>query len=108
MKEHQNIENNLHNMKAWAEMNLLSMCDVMVTSAWSTFGYVAQGLAGLKPWILHNIENTKAPDPSCSRVVSMEPCLHSPPVYDCKVKTRVDYGSLLPHVRHCKDMHQGI
>lgn len=105
---HQNIENNLHNMKAWAEMNLLSMCDVLVTSAWSTFGYVAQGLAGLKPWILHNIEKRKAPDPPCSRVVSMEPCFHSPPVYDCKAKTRVDSSSLLPHVRHCEDMHQGI
>lgn len=32
----------MHNRKALAEMYLLSM-----TSVWSTFGYVAQGLGGL-------------------------------------------------------------
>ncbi|TXG60366.1 hypothetical protein EZV62_014939 [Acer yangbiense] len=35
-EEQQKFENNMHNMKAWAEINLLSMCDVLVTSGWST------------------------------------------------------------------------
>ncbi|KAJ0047074.1 hypothetical protein Pint_05655 [Pistacia integerrima] len=37
-EEHQMTYSNLHNIKTWAEMNLLSMCDVLVTSSWSTFG----------------------------------------------------------------------
>ncbi|KAI9165088.1 hypothetical protein LWI28_007444 [Acer negundo] len=95
--------------KAWAEINLLSMCDVLVTSGWSTFGYVAQGLGGLRPWILYKIENqSAAPDPPCGRVMSMEPCFHSPPIYDCKTKKYVDNGALVPHVRHCEDMSWGL
>ncbi|KAH7850608.1 hypothetical protein Vadar_000387 [Vaccinium darrowii] len=49
-EHHQQTENQMHNIKAWAEMYLLSMTDKLVTSSWSTFGYVAQGLGGLKPW----------------------------------------------------------
>lgn len=48
---YQQTENPQHNQKAWAEMYLLSLSDILVTSSWSTFGYVAQGLGGLKPWI---------------------------------------------------------
>ncbi|KAJ7953850.1 putative Galactoside 2-alpha-L-fucosyltransferase [Quillaja saponaria] len=63
-EEYQRSENH-HNRKAWAEMYLLSLTDVLVTSAWSTFGYVAQGLGGLKPWILYKPENHTAPNPPC-------------------------------------------
>lgn len=38
----------MHDRKALAEMYLLSMTDILVTtSVWSTFAYVAQGLGGL-------------------------------------------------------------
>ncbi|KAA8540984.1 hypothetical protein F0562_024878 [Nyssa sinensis] len=107
-EEHQQTEKLMHNRKAWAEMYLLSLTDKLVTSAWSTFGYVAQGLGGLKPWILYKPENQTAPDPPCGRVMSMEPCFHAPPFYDCKKKTGVDTGALVPHVRHCEDMSWGL
>ncbi|KAM1498033.1 galactoside 2-alpha-L-fucosyltransferase-like [Malus sylvestris] len=105
---HQQTDKNLHDQKAWAEMYLLSLCDVLVTSAWSTFGYVAQGLGGLKPWILYKPENKMTPDPPCGQVMSMEPCFHAPPFYDCKAKKGVDTGALVPHVRHCEDMSWGL
>jgi xyloglucan fucosyltransferase len=107
-EEFQQTEKYLHNRKAWAEMYLLSLTDVLVTSAWSTFGYVAQGLGGLKPWILYKPENQTAPDPACRRLMSMEPCFHAPPFYDCKAKTGTDTGALVPHVRHCEDMSWGL
>ncbi|KAJ1405808.1 Xyloglucan fucosyltransferase [Sesbania bispinosa] len=107
-EEFQQTEKQLHNRKAWAEMYLLSLTDVLVTSAWSTFGYVAQGLGGLKPWILYKPDNHTAPDPPCRRVMSMEPCFHAPPFYDCKAKTGIDTGKLVPHVRHCEDMSWGL
>ncbi|KAL5732750.1 hypothetical protein ACOSQ2_032442 [Xanthoceras sorbifolium] len=81
--------------------------DELVTSAWSTFGYVAQGLGGMRPWILYKINQTK-PDPLCGRGMSMEPCYHAPPVYGCKAKTTVDTTTLVPHVRHCEDIRWGI
>lgn len=105
---HQQTEQQLHNKKAWAEIYLLSLSDILVTSAWSTFGYVAQGLGGLKPWILYKPENQTAPNPPCRRVMSMEPCFHAPPFYDCKAKTGIDTGKLVPHVRHCEDMSWGL
>lgn len=107
-EEHQQTEKPMHNRKAWAEMYLLSLTDVLVTSSWSTFGYVAQGLGGLKPWILYKAENQTAPNPPCRRAMSMEPCFHAPPFYDCRAKTGVDTGALVPHVRHCEDMSWGL
>lgn len=105
---YQNTENQMHNKKAWAEMYLLSLTDVLVTSSWSTFGYVAQGLGGLKPWLLYKPENRTVPNPPCSRDISMEPCFHAPPFYGCKAKTGVDTGKIVPHVRHCQDMGWGL
>ncbi|KAJ8648819.1 hypothetical protein MRB53_001842 [Persea americana] len=107
-EEYQQTEKQMHNVKAWAEMYLLSLTDLLVTSSWSTFGYVAQGLGGLKPWILYKPENQTAPDPPCCRAMSMEPCFHAPPFYDCKAKAGTDTGLLVPHVRHCEDMSWGL
>lgn len=98
----------MHNRKAFAEMYLLSLTDKLVTSAWSTFGYVAQGLGGLKPWILYKPEDMKTPEPACGRAMSIEPCFHAPPFWDCKAKTGIDTGRLVPHVRHCEDMSWGL
>ncbi|KAJ9140481.1 hypothetical protein P3X46_031125 [Hevea brasiliensis] len=107
-EEYQQTEKQIHNRKAWAEMYLLSLTDVLVTSSWSTFGYVAQGLGGLKPWILYKPVNQSAPDPPCGPVMSMEPCFHAPPFYDCKARRGVDTGALVPHVQHCEDMSWGL
>ncbi|KAJ7956419.1 galactoside 2-alpha-L-fucosyltransferase-like [Quillaja saponaria] len=107
-EEYQQTEKQMHNQKAWAEIYLLSLTDVLVTSSWSTFGYVAQGLGGLKPWILYKPENQTAPDPPCHRAMSMEPCFHAPPFYDCKAKRGIDTGAVVPHVRHCEDMSWGL
>ncbi|KAL2235913.1 UNVERIFIED_CONTAM: Galactoside 2-alpha-L-fucosyltransferase [Sesamum indicum] len=105
---HQQTEKQNHNRKAWAEMYLLSLTDKLATSSWSTFGYVAQGLGNLKPWILYKPENRTAPDPPCRRAASMEPCFHAPPFYDCKLRRGVDTGALVPHVKHCEDMSWGL
>ncbi|KAJ4850741.1 Galactoside 2-alpha-L-fucosyltransferase [Turnera subulata] len=107
-EEYQQTERQMHNRKAWAEMYLLSLTDALVTSAWSTFGYVAQGLGGMRPWILYKPENETTPDPACQRAMSMEPCFHAPPFYDCKAKTGIDTGKIVPHVRHCEDMSWGL
>jgi len=69
-EEHQHVGENMQNVKAWAEIYLLSSCDALVTSSWSTFGYVAHGLAGLKPWILRKPGKV---NPTCLRAISMEP-----------------------------------
>ncbi|WZY97730.1 hypothetical protein YC2023_070059 [Brassica napus] len=103
---HQQRNKKLHNQKALAEMYLLSLADNIVTSAWSTFGYVAQGLGGMKPWILYKPENYTVPDPPCGRATSMEPCFHSPPLYGCEADTGGTDDSLKiasPFVRRCED-----
>ncbi|KAK2634412.1 hypothetical protein Ddye_029204 [Dipteronia dyeriana] len=92
---------NSHNVQAWAEIYLLSLSDELVTSAWSTFGYVAQGLRGTRPLILYKIDGT-IPDPPCGRGVSMEPCYHAPPIFDCTAKTNVDIATLVPHEKKYK------
>lgn len=107
-EEYQQTEKKMHNIKALAEMYLLSFSNYLVTSSWSTFGYVAQGLGGLKPWILVKPENKIAPNPPCGRAMSMDPCFHAPPFYDCKAKRGTDTGALVPHVRHCEDMSWGL
>ncbi|CAG7872863.1 unnamed protein product [Brassica rapa] len=106
---HQQTEKLMHNRKAWAEMYLLSLTDKLVISAWSTFGYVAQGLGGLRAWILYKQENqTSLMNPPCGRAMSPDPCFHAPPYYDCKAKKGIDTGSVVPHVRHCEDISWGL
>ncbi|CAI9112096.1 OLC1v1012473C1 [Oldenlandia corymbosa var. corymbosa] len=100
----QHTEKEVHNMKAWAEMYLLSLTDKLVTSSKSTFGYVAQGLGGMKPWILYRPEEYKSPNPACQRAKSMEPCFQATPDHDCKTRNWLDTGKVLPYVRHCEDM----
>ncbi|CAN6164640.1 unnamed protein product [Urochloa humidicola] len=100
-----------HEYKAWAEIYLLSLTDALVTTGKSTFGYVAQGLAGVRPWVLLNgqANGTTAGSSSnrpCSRDMSMEPCFHVAPMYDCK--RRQDSGEIVPHVRHCEDVPTGL
>ncbi|KAG6386082.1 hypothetical protein SASPL_154968 [Salvia splendens] len=107
-ERYQQSEKQNHNRKAWAEIYLLSLTDKLVTSSSSTFGCVAQGLGGVRPWILSETENQTAPDPPCRRVMSMEPCFHSPAFFDCKTKRGIDPGAVVPHVRHCEDRSWGL
>ncbi|RLM55864.1 hypothetical protein C2845_PM10G08610 [Panicum miliaceum] len=107
-EEHQLSGYTTHDMKALAEMYLLGMTDRIVTSGWSTFGYVGHGLGGLTPWVMFRPENHTAPSPPCRRAKSMEPCMHGPPFYDCRAKQGADTGKLVPHVQHCEDMSWGL
>ncbi|VFQ76486.1 unnamed protein product [Cuscuta campestris] len=81
-EEHQKMSDLLHYVRALAEIYLIGMSDTLVTSGRSTFGYVAQCLGGLEPWVMYRPKNqTAAPDPPCGRVGSMEPCFHLPPTH---------------------------
>ncbi|KAK1433713.1 hypothetical protein QVD17_10628 [Tagetes erecta] len=105
---YQQTEKKMHHRKAWAEMYLLSLTDKLITSSWSTFGYVAQSLGGLNPWILYKPENETTPNPACTRAMSIEPCFHAPPFFDCKKRAGTDTGAIVPHIRHCEDMSWGL
>jgi xyloglucan fucosyltransferase len=108
-EEHQKFGDNLHNKKALTEMYLLSLCDVLVTSSLSTFGYVAQSLGGIKPWVLYKIQGNNLPDSPCVQDVSMEPCYHIPPKLDCMEKPiDDDVGKAFPYMRRCMDYGLGV
>ncbi|MQL89070.1 hypothetical protein Taro_021632 [Colocasia esculenta] len=98
-----------HDAKALAEMYLLSTAEELVTSAWSTFGYVAQGLGGISPWILRGPVHTRVPEPACVRGASMEPCFHYPPNYDCATGDYMDTRKMLaPFTSKCGDRKGGL
>ncbi|CAL9135491.1 unnamed protein product [Musa acuminata var. zebrina] len=109
-EEQQHTEQQGHNIKALAEVELLSFSDALITSAWSTFGYVAQGLGGLQPWIL--LRHTQS-DLPCRQAMSSEPCYLMPPPYPsthCS-KDHGDAGETAAarqYVRQCEDELGGI
>ncbi|CAN6208283.1 unnamed protein product [Urochloa humidicola] len=112
-EEHQHWFHGQHDMKALAEIYLLSLTDRIVASGWSTFGYAGHGLGGHTPYILFRPMNYSepAPNPPCTRAMSMEPCSHGPPAFECtrkEINRIIDTGVLLPHVRHCEDMDWGL
>ncbi|CAH8382360.1 unnamed protein product [Eruca vesicaria subsp. sativa] len=105
----QQTDKKLHDQKALAEMYLLSLTDNIVTSAGSTFGYVAHSLGGLKPWLLYRPVRGRTPDPPCVRAVSMEPCYLTSPSHGCETRKRIDLATIFPFVRHCEDLwHEGV
>ncbi|KAL6569260.1 hypothetical protein OROMI_013774 [Orobanche minor] len=107
-EERQKSNDGMHNIKAWTEIYLLSLCDALVTSSKSTFGYIAHSLGGLKPWILQRTYGETIPDPPCQRAKSMEPCFHYPPKYDCRANSTVDFTSIFDHMKHCEDVSHGL
>ncbi|KAK9668183.1 hypothetical protein RND81_13G039900 [Saponaria officinalis] len=107
-EEYQKFGDNVHNMKAWAEIYLLSLCDVLVTSGQSTFGYVAHGLAGLNPWVLNKLDGSKARYPTCKRGISSEPCFHIAPKDDCHGHKTDNITTLKYYLRECEDLWWGI
>ncbi|KFK43652.1 hypothetical protein AALP_AA1G155000 [Arabis alpina] len=105
----QQTDKKLHDQKALAEMYLLSLTDNIVTSARSTFGYVAHSLGGLKPWFLYLPVRGKASDPPCVKAISMEPCFLTPPTHGCEAKKGINSAKIVPFVRHCEDLrHDGL
>ncbi|KAL6635183.1 hypothetical protein ACP70R_027854 [Stipagrostis hirtigluma subsp. patula] len=105
----QHTEARGHNQRALAEIYLLSFCDRIVTTAVSTFGYVAHGLAGARPWVLLRPPSPEAPaEPACVRSETVEPCLQAAPRRLCSVAEGTDIGALVPYVRHCEDVHKGL
>ncbi|KAF0887538.1 hypothetical protein E2562_002267 [Oryza meyeriana var. granulata] len=108
-EEYQHFGSRSHDAKACAEIYLLSLSDVLVTSGWSTFGYVAQGLAGLTPWVMHKPANdSDVPNPPCRRDMSMEPCFLTPPYNNCRNKRSAHSGKVVPHVQNCHDVPWGL
>ncbi|CAO2035245.1 unnamed protein product [Urochloa humidicola] len=104
----QHIGDKEQNQQALAEMVLLSFSDVVVTTGVSTFGYVIQGLAGLRPWVLVRPDHGKPPDTPCRLGPSIEPCFHRPPNYDCRAKARGDTGRTVQYIRRCEDFPEGV
>lgn len=109
-EEHQEFHNNMHNVRALVEIYLLSLCDALVTSSKSTFGYVAQGLGGLKPLILKKAKlGGVVRKPPCKKSMSMEPCFHYPPWHSCFLpNTVLNVTFAFPHIKHCEDFGWGI
>ncbi|KAE9590461.1 putative Type 1 galactoside alpha-(1,2)-fucosyltransferase [Lupinus albus] len=107
-EEHQKHHDKMHNMKAWMEMYLLSLCDVLVTTSASTFGYVAQSLGGLRPWLLYKLTNNATHFPACQRDFSLEPCYHIPPNHYCNGNIIKDYVSTFLYLRGCNDFSNGV
>uniref|UniRef100_A0A0E0CJ42 Fucosyltransferase n=1 Tax=Oryza meridionalis TaxID=40149 RepID=A0A0E0CJ42_9ORYZ len=111
----QRMGDTAHDMRALSEMYLLSTCDALLTTGFSTFGYVAQGLAGERPWLMprrpvwDKEPATEVPEPPCARVASPEPCFHSPSYYDCAARRNYeDIGKAVPYIRRCEDVSWGI
>lgn len=107
-EEYQKFHDNIHNVRALTDVYLLSFCDVFVTSSESSFGYVAQSLGALKPWILHKFLDKNITDPTCLRDFSIEPCFHNPPKLDCKGKPIGDSGQTFPYTKACVDFEYGM
>ncbi|XP_078443789.1 galactoside 2-alpha-L-fucosyltransferase-like [Wolffia australiana] len=101
-------DDEVHDMKAWTEMSLLGLADVLVTTARSTFGYVGQALAGVEPWILVTPEKATVPEPSCIKEMSLDPCFQDMPQYICKEKKNGDTSKLVPYITRCKDVPSGV
>ncbi|KAJ1258558.1 hypothetical protein BS78_10G084700 [Paspalum vaginatum] len=111
-EEHQLWFASKHDMKALAEIYLLSLTDKIVTSGWSTFGYAGHGLGGLTPYVIFRpVLNGTVPSPPCTRAMSMEPCSFGAPHFECtrkEIHRDVPQGKRLPHVRACEDAHWGL
>ena len=102
-------------MQAMAEIWLLSFSDVLLASDVSTFGYVAAGLSGKRPYLMNNKIDSyddmssyyNNGRPLCVQLNTTEPCFQFPPkVTKCLEKKAFiepcyDWGmgqSLLPKV----------
>ncbi|RLN11680.1 putative fucosyltransferase 7 [Panicum miliaceum] len=105
----QHTEALAHNERALAEIFPLSYSDRLVTTGFSTFGYVAHSLAGLRPWLLPLPDrNTMRAGVACVRSASVEPCLHSPPSLVCRAEQDLDPVAHVPFLHHCEYVYFGL
>ncbi|KAF8772683.1 hypothetical protein HU200_005650 [Digitaria exilis] len=106
----QHTEALAHNERALAEIFLLSYSDRLVTTGFSTFGYVAHSLAGLRPWLLTlpDRDTMRPAEVACVRPASVEPCLHSAPPLVCRASQDTDPVAHVPFLRHCEDVDIGL
>lgn len=93
---------------AFVEMWLLSLSDNLATSAFSTFGYIAQGIGDLHPLIL----TLKKDDQSCVLGQSVEPCNHYPQAprgcLGANAKLSEEHKQWIrTHLRRCQDHPRG-
>ncbi|CAL1377056.1 unnamed protein product [Linum trigynum] len=110
----QRFEDGEHNMKALVEIYLLSMCEKLVISADSTFGYAAQGLGANRAWIL--LRPGYGFRDSCVRDLSVEPCFQWPPPSRNCIGDRNNSGSSrhddvtenVAYLKHCEDWKSGV
>lgn len=90
---------------AFVEMWLLSFSDNLVTSKYSTFGYIAQGLGDIHPYILDLNKGNRTS--SCMVGQSAEPCTHYPKIPKClgaNANLSADHKQWIrTHLRHCQD-----
>ncbi|MED6216097.1 hypothetical protein PIB30_004583 [Stylosanthes scabra] len=107
-EQEQKFNDNVHNIKALVDMYLLSLCDVLVTTSLSTFGYVAHGFRGLKPWLLYRLTSNGTHFPACVRDLSPEPCFHFAPQHQCNGKLKQHFSTSFPHMFQCKDYYRGV
>ncbi|XP_024539944.1 probable fucosyltransferase 8 [Selaginella moellendorffii] len=86
-----------HDEKALAEIYLLGLSDVLITSPGSTFGYIGQGLAGLRPWLMW--AGPGSGRDICSKARTMDPCFFSFGESNCDCGEAVK----LDNVERCQD-----
>ncbi|MCO5577671.1 hypothetical protein L7F22_031502 [Adiantum nelumboides] len=95
---------------AFVEIWLLSFGDKLATSAYSTFGYIAQGMGDIHPLILRLRKNDF--NASCVLGHSVEPCNHYPrkprECLGATAKLSEDHKQWIrAHLRHCQDHTMG-
>ncbi|CAI0421165.1 unnamed protein product [Linum tenue] len=110
-ERNQESYSNSHNMNALVDIYLLSMCDFLVTTQVSTFGYVAFGLAGVSPWFLRDPRDYERNplEPACHRAVSPEPCFQFHPTdYDPIAALHRGAAGPAPVIMYCEDAIWGF
>ncbi|KAG6528323.1 galactoside 2-alpha-L-fucosyltransferase-like [Zingiber officinale] len=101
----QKTEDQGHNVRAMAEIVLLSFSDKLVTTACSTFGYVAQGLSGVVPLVM--LKPWKSNGAACRWAESPEPCYLIPPTNVCNQRSGFN-KKMAKNVRQCEDETGGV
>ncbi|KAI5080317.1 hypothetical protein GOP47_0005796, partial [Adiantum capillus-veneris] len=90
---------------AFVEMWLLSYSDNLATSKYSTFGYIAQGLGAIHPYIL-DLNKGEHASP-CVLGQSVEPCTHYPKIPRClgaDANLSINHKQWIQtHFSHCQD-----
>ncbi|KAJ7540707.1 hypothetical protein O6H91_10G027200 [Diphasiastrum complanatum] len=98
-------------LNAFTEIWLLSLGDEIATSSWSTFGYVAQSLGALRPYLMNirgGFDNEGMPP--CYVGQSFDPCNHYPFMGECEgeILSSEHTQWIETHIKPCQDEGRGI